>query len=130
VDIPILAQHFLTQLGGASAQPLSADAITLMQEYPWPGNIRELRTVIERVMLLNRGTDHEIRAQDLPLFAMPNNRRATVGSQMTLSDLERQHIDAILEQTNWHQGNAAKVLGISSKTLYRKIREYGFARPK
>jgi two-component system, NtrC family, response regulator AtoC len=130
VDIPILAQHFLTQLGGASAPPLSADAITLMQEYPWPGNIRELRTVIERVMLLNRGTDHEIRAQDLPLFAMPNNRRATVGSQMTLSDLERQHIDAILEQTNWHQGNAAKVLGISSKTLYRKIREYGFARPK
>jgi DNA-binding NtrC family response regulator len=130
VDIPILAQHFMTQLGGASAPSLSADAIELMQEYPWPGNIRELRTVIERVMLLNRGTDHEIRAQDLPLFAAQNNRRATVGSQMTLADLERQHIDAVLEQTNWHQGNAAKILGISSKTLYRKIREYGFSRPK
>jgi two-component system NtrC family response regulator len=49
---------------------------------------------------------------------------------VTLAELERQHIGAVLTQTNWHQGNAAKVLGISSKTLYRKIREYGFERPR
>ena len=55
--------------------------------------------------------------------------RAAVGSATTLAELERQHIDAVLTQTNWHQGNAAKILGISSKTLYRKIREYGFQRP-
>jgi DNA-binding NtrC family response regulator len=129
VDIPLLAQHFMTQLGGPGAPALSQDAIALMQQYQWPGNIRELRNVIERVMLLARGHDHEIRAQDLPLSAASASNRAAVGSQTTLEELERQHIDAVLEQTNWHQGNAAKVLGISSKTLYRKIREYGFARP-
>jgi two-component system response regulator AtoC len=129
VDIPLLAQHFLTQLGGNTAPTLTPDALELMQEYTWPGNIRELRNVIERVVMLARGGNHEIRAQDLPLVNAASLHRATVGSQVTLSELERQHIEAVLQQTNWHQGNAAKVLGISSKTLYRKIREYGFERP-
>ena len=129
VDIPVLAQHFLTQLAGPTAPVLTADAIALLQTYPWPGNIRELRNVIERVVLLSRGTGQEIRAQDLPLATAPSASRLPVGATVTLMDLERQHIDAVLAQTHWHQGNAAKVLGISSKTLYRKIREYGFQRP-
>jgi DNA-binding NtrC family response regulator len=49
---------------------------------------------------------------------------------MTLAELERRHIEAVLAHTNWHQGRAAVALGISSKTLYRKIREYGFRRPQ
>ncbi len=131
VDIPLLAQHFLTHIAGASAPVLAPDAISLMQEFSWPGNIRELRNVIERVVLLARGTgSKEIRAQDLPLATSPTTARAPVGASVTLSELERQHIGAVLTQTNWHQGNAAKVLGISSKTLYRKIREYGFERPR
>jgi DNA-binding NtrC family response regulator len=48
---------------------------------------------------------------------------------VSLAELERRHIETVLNQTNWHQGRAATVLGISSKTLYRKIREYGFKRP-
>jgi DNA-binding NtrC family response regulator len=129
VDIPLLAQHFLTQFGGRSAPTFSPDAIELLQAYAWPGNIRELRSVIERVALLARGSSDEIRAQDLPLSTAPSVTRASVGSAITLAELERQHIEAVLEQTNWHQGNAAKLLGISSKTLYRKIREYEFKRP-
>ena len=104
--------------------------MALMQEYPWPGNIRELRNVIERVVLLARKGDREIRAQDLPLVPPGARSRITVGSPTTLAELEKQHIEAILGQTNWHQGNAAKILGISSKTLYRKIREFGFNRPR
>jgi two-component system, NtrC family, response regulator AtoC len=100
-----------------------------MQQYTWPGNIRELRNVIERVVLLARGGSGEIRAQDLPLAAAPSASRAAVGSTTTLEELERQHIEAVLTQTRWHQGKAAKILGISSKTLYRKIREYGMHRP-
>jgi DNA-binding NtrC family response regulator len=132
VDIPVLAQHFLTHIAGASAPTLTPDAVSLMQEYSWPGNIRELRNVIERVVLLSRGTPgaREIRAQDLPLAASPSVSRLPVGAAITLADLEREHIGAVLTQTNWHQGNAAKILGISSKTLYRKIREYGFERPR
>jgi DNA-binding NtrC family response regulator len=126
----LLAQHFLTQFAGASTPVLTADAVALMQEYPWPGNIRELRNVIERVVLLARRGDREIRAQDLPLLSAAAMSRAVVGSATTLAELERQHIDAVLQQTNWHQGNAAKILGISSKTLYRKIREFGFERPR
>ncbi|MEO7084610.1 MAG: sigma-54 dependent transcriptional regulator [Gemmatimonadaceae bacterium] len=127
VDVPLLAQHFLTQFGGASAPTLSADALALMQEYSWPGNVRELKNVVERAVLLARAGNGEIRAADLPLATAPS--RVAVGSATTLPELERLHIDAVLSQTNWHQGNAAKILGISSKTLYRKIREYGFQRP-
>jgi len=79
--------------------------------------------------LLTRDSTQPIRAQDLPLATAPRPPRGAVGSPTTLGDLERQHIEAILTQTNWHQGKAAKLLGISSKTLYRKIREYGFQRP-
>ena len=130
VDVPLLAQHFLTQFAGASTPVLTPDAMSLMQEYPWPGNIRELRNVIERVVLLARKGDREIRAQDLPLVPAGARSRIAVGSPTTLAELEKQHIEAILGQTNWHQGNAAKILGISSKTLYRKIREFGFNRPR
>jgi DNA-binding NtrC family response regulator len=130
VDIPLLAQHFLTQLAGSSAPTLTADAIALMQAYPWPGNVRELRNAIERVVLLSNAEQTEIRAQDLPLSPQTSGPRASVGSQVTLAELERQHIEAVLSQSNWHQGRAAQTLGISSKTLYRKIREYGLTRPK
>jgi DNA-binding NtrC family response regulator len=130
VDIPVLAQHFLTQMGGASAPTLTPDAIALMQTYPWPGNVRELRNVIERVVLLSDSNHNEIRAQDLPLSTPSAAPRAVVGSPVTLAELERHHIEAVLSEAGWHQGHAAKTLGISSKTLYRKIREYGLARPK
>jgi DNA-binding NtrC family response regulator len=130
VDVPLLAQHFLTQLAGASAPVLTPDAVTAMQQYAWPGNIRELRNVIERVVLLSRGGNHEIGAHELPLGTSAIMPRTSVGATVTLAELERQHIGAVLTQTNWHQGNAAKLLGISSKTLYRKIREYGFERPR
>jgi DNA-binding NtrC family response regulator len=75
--------------------------------------------------------DGRIGADDLPL-----DERRTNGNgvdhvpDVTLEQLERRHIETILARTNWHQGRAATILGISSKTLYRKIREYGFQRPR
>ena len=96
VDIPLLAQHFLTQFAGAATPALTPDAMALMQEYSWPGNIRELRNVIERVVLLARKGDREIRAQDLPLVPAGARSRVAVGSPTTLAELERQHIEAIL----------------------------------
>ncbi len=130
VDVPLLADHFLHRFGGANAPALSQDAIMLLQEYPWPGNIRELRNVIERAVLLAQSS--VIRAQDLPLnlAAAATTPTSLIGSQLTLIELERRHIEAILTQTNWHQGKAAEALGISSKTLYRKIKEFGFRRPR
>ena len=101
-----------------------------MSAYDWPGNVRELQNVIERAVLLASGDT--ITSRDLPIRAVRVERRAASngsGVLRPLADLERDHIRFVLEQVNWHQGRAAGILGISSKTLYRKIREYGFDRP-
>jgi DNA-binding NtrC family response regulator len=129
VDIPLLVRHFLRQYGGASPPTVTDEAMEALQRYRWPGNVRELRNVIERAVLLANGG--VINAADLPLQPVgpASTRRTTPGASVSLADLERRHIEAVLTQTNWHQGRAATALGISSKTLYRKIREYGFKRP-
>jgi len=131
-DVPVLARHFLGQLGGAAAPSLTADAIAALESYDWPGNVRELRAVMERSFLLTRGRG-EIRAQDLPLAApgaAGGPGCSAARERLTLVELERQHIWDVLTATGWHQGEAARVLGISEKTLYRKIREFGFERPR
>jgi DNA-binding NtrC family response regulator len=130
VDISLLASHFLRVFGGAVPPALTADAIAALEGYPWPGNVRELRNVIERAVLL--ASSGVITRNDLPLATQAGhtNGSEAESQQLTLADLERRHIEAILARSNWHQGRAATQLGISSKTLYRKIREYGFVRPR
>jgi two-component system response regulator AtoC len=127
VDIPLLARQFLKQFGRGAALTLSNDALELLQKYPWPGNVRELKNVMERAALLAQGP--QIRSADLPL-QLPGVHPTPVSSPtLSLEELERRHIETVLHNTNWHQGKAATALGISSKTLYRKIREYNFRRP-
>jgi DNA-binding NtrC family response regulator len=131
VDIPLLTEHFLQVYGGSTPPRLTEDALDALQAYSWPGNIRELRNVIERAVLL--ATGGTIRASDLPVLNGPSTagetkRAAPDGRPLSLADLERDHIATVLRQTSWHQGRAAEMLGISPKTLYRKIREYGFKR--
>jgi DNA-binding NtrC family response regulator len=125
VDIPPLAEHFLNRVGGSRAPALSAEAVAALEAYDWPGNVRELRSVIERAVHLARG--REIVARDLQLRSRLSTPGA--GSPISLEALERAHIEAVLHQTEWHQGRAGEVLGISPKTLYRKMREYGLQRP-
>jgi DNA-binding NtrC family response regulator len=128
VDIPLLANAFLQHFGGAHPPRLSDDALRALQDYRWPGNVRELRNVMERAVLLASGG--VIQARDLPLHDARSNGNGHGGEDVSLAELERRHIESVLSKTNWHQGRAATVLGISSKTLYRKIREYGFHRPR
>lgn len=130
VDIPLLAEGFVRELGGAGAA-LSADAIDALERYHWPGNLQELRNVLERGVLLAHGGVVEARHLALPAgaSAMAAAREGGRAVPLTLAALERRHIAEMLERTGWHQGRAAELLGISVKTLYRKIREYGFQRP-
>jgi DNA-binding NtrC family response regulator len=123
-DIPLLAQQFVSQFGGLRTPRLSPEAIAVLEGYSWPGNVRELRTVIERAVTSAAGA--EVSPRQLAALLAPSPE---AGRPMRLADLERKHIEAVLRQTNWHRGRAAALLGISSKTLYRKIREYGFSRP-
>jgi DNA-binding NtrC family response regulator len=126
VDVPLLANHFLTQFGGPSAPTLAPDALEAMERYAWPGNVRELRNVMERAVLL--ATNGVVHAADLPLGG-PASAGGRADPMVPLDDVERRHIESVLTHVNWHQGKAAEILGISPKTLYRKIREYGFHRP-
>lgn len=125
-DVVMLADFYLEKYSGGKSRAFDAEAITALSQYSWPGNVVELKNVVERVAMLARGD--VIGKQDLPLPGVVG--RATPSSSVPLAELERRHIQAVLAETNWHQGNAAAKLGISSKTLYRKIREYGFARPR
>jgi len=127
-DVPLLARQFLKQFGRTNPPTLAPDAVELLARYPWPGNVRELRNVMERAVLLARGP--QIHAVDLPLhLPMPGVVERGSAPAISLAELERRHIESVLHETSWHQGRAASTLGISSKTLYRKIREYGFRRP-
>jgi DNA-binding NtrC family response regulator len=128
VDVPPLARHFLDDFGGMAPPTLTPEAVSALERYRWPGNVRELRNVIERAVLL--ATGGTIDARDLPIGVETGAApRVAPASTLTLTELERQHIADVLERSNWHQGRAAELLGISPKTLYRKIREYGFRRP-
>ncbi len=125
-DVVLLADFFLEKHSRGKARAFDADAITALSQYSWPGNVVELKNVVERVAMLAAG--ELVTREELPLPGIAG--RVTPSSSVPLAELERQHIQAVLAETNWHQGNAAAKLGISSKTLYRKIREYGFVRPR
>ena len=141
-DIRLLATHFLHDMRPHDADEWSFDdeAVTLLESYAWPGNVRELRNVIERAALLARG--RRIRAADLSGLATPRAARSEkpLGRDgasaenglpaLDLSTLERMAIEQALERTRWHQGQASELLGVSPRTLHRKIREYGLERPR
>jgi two-component system, NtrC family, response regulator AtoC len=127
-DIPLLAAHFLSRASDGLQRTLSADAIDALQNYPWPGNVRELRNVIERAALVSTGS--VIHASDVPVHMLsPGSGGGATDPLAPMEQVERQHIETVLAHARWHQGRAADILGISPKTLYRKIREYGLRRP-
>ena len=126
-----MARHFLKQHASANTPDLTDDILETMQQYSWPGNVRELRNVMERLALLRAG--EEIRPDDLPRDLTTDSKAdgsagPLVGQSISLEELERAHIHAVLQRENWHQGRTADTLGISAKTLYRKIRTYGLER--
>ncbi|MCX7977565.1 MAG: sigma-54 dependent transcriptional regulator [Bdellovibrionaceae bacterium] len=129
-DIPFLAHHFLEKysaLNGAKVTGFSREAMNVLVSLPWEGNVRELENVIERAVVLCRGSQIEV--SDLP-----KGDRTTVESlfgQMseelpTLYDFEKRYIRFVLDKTGGRKERAANILGINRRTLYRKEREYGW----
>jgi DNA-binding NtrC family response regulator len=117
-DIERLATTFVHASSGGSVT-LAPDAVAMLRAHRWPGNAAELRTVLTGVLAQCRSDT--ITAGDLTVEA---------SSTTPLVEVERRHIAAVLGAADWHQGRAAEILGISPKTLYRKIREYGLHRPR
>jgi len=130
-DVELLAQHFVTVLNErfSSAKQISAEVLQLMQRHDWPGNVRELLHVVEAAMVLCEGT--YILPEHLP--APFRNSRVGIeagftsnGSSLpTLEQAEREHIRLALQASSGHRGNAARILGISERNLYRKLHEHG-----
>jgi two-component system response regulator HydG len=117
-DIPQLARSFLAR----RKRGIDAEAMQMLVEHEWPGNIRELRNVIERAALIEE-SDVITPASLPPLTA--NIVASAVRNQWTLDDLESRYIREVLRQTKSNYSRAAKILGINRKTLLEKRRRYG-----
>ncbi len=130
-DVQLLAQQFVATLNErfGSSKRISEEALQLMRGHNWPGNVRELLHVVEAAMVLCEGS--RILPEHLPA-TFRNSRVAVVprfssdgASLPTLEQAERELIRLALEASNGHRGNAARILGISERNLYRKLREHG-----
>ncbi len=137
-DVAPLTEYILKQLAGANAPQLTEEVIGRLRAYNWPGNVRQLRNCLERAVLLSnegRITTNELppevaRANGaMPFLAGPVSpgvgpAAAVDSGGLSLREVEKQQIISALEQTSWHRGKAAEMLGISPSTLYRRLRDY------
>ncbi len=128
-DIPLLLKHFLEEFNaenGRCVEGFSPDALDLLASYGWPGNVRELRNVVEQAVVLLRGK--RIGVRDLPAHireAADAAGSVPVGAG-TLEELEKKAVAQALRSAGGNRTRAAEQLGISRRTLHRKIAEYGF----
>jgi DNA-binding NtrC family response regulator len=125
-DIPLLAQHFMRRYATETNKKIDSihpEALEAMRRYPWPGNVRELENAIERAVVVGKG--RQIKLSELP-FVIPAGGAAEVG-ELSLEEMERQHIARVVAAEGGNLSNVAKVLRINRSTLYHKIKKYGLA---
>jgi len=126
-DVIDLAKHFIAHLNremGRSIKSISPEAAAAMRTYHWPGNIRELRNVIERVMILEEGLTLEL--ENLPANIQGNIAQSRVKTEgpPTLEELEREYILRMLDSNGGNISQTAKTLGISRHTIMRKLERW------
>lgn len=130
-DILLLAQHFVRQAGertGKAVQGISSEAAKKLLEYDWPGNVRQLENWIERAVTLTRFD--QIMVEDLPdkirKYQSTRTDQAEVDAEhmLTLEELERRYIERVLKAADGNKTQAAKILGLDRRTLYRKLERY------
>ena len=127
-DILPLARHFVVQMSTKLNKPkikLDATCLDYILSYTWPGNVRELENAIERAAVLCR--DETIMPEDFPVSVLQPaiaSRREEESSKCSLADIEQAHIQFVLHSSNNNKTKAAKILGISPATLWRKLKSY------
>jgi DNA-binding NtrC family response regulator len=125
-DVELIALHFLDALNAreGGSRKLATCAIEKLAQYAWPGNVRELRNVVQRAYIMADG--ESITAACIPFDAPVRiSQSVTVPVGTTVAEMERQLILATLDSVKGHKEKAAELLGISAKTLYNRLREYG-----
>jgi DNA-binding NtrC family response regulator len=126
-DIPLLANHFLQSgvRGARQQREISKEAMALLVGYSWPGNIRELQNVIERAVILSE--KREISPADFPANIRGGDDLWSFedgDSFPSLRDVERRYIAALLKRCKGQRAEVARIMGVSERTLYRKIQRY------
>ncbi len=139
-DIPVLADHFLERYNaetGRRIRGFSNRAMDALLTYRWPGNVREMKNVVERAVVLCSGDAIEV--DDLVLSTLKTSGdteadlpAGAIGAYepVPLSEIERRHILATLKSTGWNKSRSANILGIERSTLDRKIRRYDLTQQK
>ncbi|MBM3993298.1 MAG: FHA domain-containing protein [Planctomycetes bacterium] len=132
-DVPILAEHFLKRFAretGRKIRGFTPAALQKMEQYDWPGNVREIRNVIERAVALSRAAYLDV--TDILLSSLePPGAVSAIGQTyeaLSLDELEKRHILQTLEHTGWNKSAAATILQIERSTLDRKIKSYQLKR--
>ena len=133
-DIPFLVRHFAQHFARNMTKDIdtiSAETMNALTSYPWPGNVRELQNVIERAVILAKGSTLKISMTDLRSKSSDPNGH--INGAATLEEIERRHILSVLEQSNWvfagPNGAAAK-LGMKRPTLQFRMQKLGISRPQ
>jgi DNA-binding NtrC family response regulator len=125
-DIPLIAHYFLEKYARSMNKDvtnISPEAMKMLTQYNWPGNIRELRNTIERALVVV-GKKNRIESEDLNLLFV--SKANPPGN--SLEEMEKAHIQRILEQSDWNISRSAETLKIDRVTLYNKIKKYGLQR--
>ncbi len=151
-DVKLLAEHFMRQVLGEDVPKLSPDVLSALERYSWPGNVRELQNAVERAGILSRGAEPQERdfllsagaaqaapaavvmetmpmplsseIETLPAASMPADEGLRIKSGMTVESMEKTLIIETLKATNHNRSQAAKLLGISIRTLRNKLNDY------
>ena len=124
-DIPLLAAKFIKEMCVRENKMLTAsdEVMDIFQKYHWPGNIRQLRNVVERAVLLAKGD--KIAVKDLPIeYNRPRRLKEINNSQLTLKEIERDAIRSVLLQCDGNKSEACRILSISRKAFYKRLREH------
>lgn len=127
-DIPLLVRHFAQKLAETNGLPpveFTSEAFTYLQQLPFPGNIRELKNLVERTLLVSGR--QRINASDFEQFGMPQSSLSASTSLegLTLEELERKSILQALDKYEHNLSRTAEALGISRAALYRRLEKYG-----
>ena len=124
-DIPLLANHFLkvfAEKTNPNVKSISKDFLDALKKHEWKGNIRELKNIIERSLIVTNGT--ELSFADLPLEFSMNDSKSNTLSAFDLASVEKLHIQRVLNHTKHNKSETARLLNIGISTLYRKMEEY------
>jgi len=130
-DIILLARHFLEKYSQDTVKKVDSidkSVLNAFLNYPWPGNVRELQNSMERAVVLSKS--RTLTLSDFPFLQSRPEKQQRLGKDYSLQELERKHIESVLENNAFNISKSAEILGISRATLHRKIKRLQIHKPE